>query len=335
MSELLVPVVQIEKILPHSNADNLELAQIGGWQVVVLKGQFTEGQVVTYFPPDVILPLAVSDAFNVTKYLQNGRVRAVKLRGEPSFGFVQPAPSDVILGDNLAERYGITKYVAPFKPSSADAAPQDERFPRYTDIDNLRHYPHVFEDGEMVVVTEKIHGANCRIAVIEGERMAGSHDHPRRKVDNSLYWFPWSLLGVEAMMQTFIDQGRKQAILFGEVYGSPVQGKMPYGLQGKVGFRAFDLMVEGKYLDHDEFLFLCKFWGVETVPVLATVPFSSEIKKFADGATTIDNVPHIREGIVIRPVQERLHPKIGRVILKYISDAYILKQYNLEEMEDE
>ena len=32
---------------------------------------------------------------------------------------------------------------------------------------------------------------------------------------------------------------------------------------------------------------------------------------------------HIREGLVVRPLQERTDPKIGRVLLKYVSDSYL------------
>jgi len=35
MSELKVEIVKIEKILPHDNADRLEIAVVKGWQVVV------------------------------------------------------------------------------------------------------------------------------------------------------------------------------------------------------------------------------------------------------------------------------------------------------------
>ncbi len=32
---------------------------------------------------------------------------------------------------------------------------------------------------------------------------------------------------------------------------------------------------------------------------------------------------HIREGLVVRPLQEQTDPKIGRVLLKYVSDSYL------------
>jgi hypothetical protein len=41
------------------------------------------------------------------------------------------------------------------------------------------------------------------------------------------------------------------------------------------------------------------------------------------GRTTLPD-QHIREGVVVRPAMERFDPKIGRAILKYLSDDYLL-----------
>ncbi len=52
-------------------------------------------------------------------------------------------------------------------------------------------------------------------------------------------------------------------ILFGELYGSGVQD-MAYGLaNGAKGFRAFDIAVDGKYLDYDEKVAALERFGVE------------------------------------------------------------------------
>lgn len=32
---------------------------------------------------------------------------------------------------------------------------------------------------------------------------------------------------------------------------------------------------------------------------------------------------HIREGVVVRPIEEVLDPKVGRLILKYLGDDYV------------
>jgi hypothetical protein len=61
------------------------------------------------------------------------------------------------------------------------------------------------------------------------------------------------------------------------------------------------------------------------VPVLAVLPYSLErVAALADGRSTLAN--HKREGIVVRPLAERNDPKIGRVVLKYISGAYLLSK---------
>jgi len=175
MSSVVVQVTSISKVRPHPNADALDIAEVLGWQVVTGKGQHAEDDKVVYFPPDTVLPIDVSERFGVTKYLSKGRIRAARLRGEPSFGLVvQPDDSNWQMGENVADHYGATRYEPPLRPSAGDSAPNHPLFWAYTDIENMRNFPTVFEPGEPVVITEKIHGTNCRVGVIEGEHMAGS-----------------------------------------------------------------------------------------------------------------------------------------------------------------
>src|SRR5688500_15004179 len=182
MSSLIVEVCRVERVLPHPNADLLELAHIKGWQCVVPRGKYAAGDLVTYVPIDSVLPEPLSERLGVTKYLSNGRVRCAKLRGEPSFGLIMdredPAWSE---GADVKDVYGITKYVPPLKPSAGDAAPAHPLFESYTDVENLRNFPSVIADGEDVVVTEKVHGTNCRVGVVEGEWMAGSMEIRRTR----------------------------------------------------------------------------------------------------------------------------------------------------------
>src|SRR5687767_9231735 len=88
MSSLIVEVCRVERVLPHPNADLLELAHIKGWQCVVPRGKYAPGSLVTYVPIDSVLPEPLSERLGVTKYLSKGRVRCARLRGEPSFGLI-------------------------------------------------------------------------------------------------------------------------------------------------------------------------------------------------------------------------------------------------------
>jgi len=332
MSTLIVPVVEVSEIMVHPSADRLEIINILGWQVVVKKGTLNVGDKVVYFPPDTVLPQSVSDEMGVTPYLSKQRVRAVALRGEPSFGFVQIAPSGSQVGDNLADLYGCTKYISPLRLSGGDTETDDARFLKYTDIENLRNFPQVISEGESVCVTEKIHGTNARVAYIDGERMAGSHNL-RRKEGNNVYWMPFELDWVQSLLGS-LSESHKHVILFGEIYGAKVQKGFSYDVRDGVGFRIFDIMVDGNYLDFTEMIVLAHRHDAQLVPVLRVMPFSiEEVKSLANGKSTIGD--NIREGVVIRPVQERRDPKIGRVILKYISDSYLLKDKTVDENEDE
>jgi hypothetical protein len=173
-----------------------------------------------------------------------------------------------------------------------------------------------------------VHNSNCRAGLIEGELMAGSKAVRRKqpaedKFASNIYWYPLSLEPVRKLVETLGSENR-QVILFGEVYGSKIQS-FHYGLKGILGFRAFDLLINGKYLDWPEFQTLCELFGIETVPVVATLPFDLDaIKRLSEGKTLLmKQDAHIREGLVVHPIRERTHPKVGRVILKYVSDSYL------------
>ena len=172
MSSVIVVNRPIDRIKPHPNADSLELAIVGEWQVVIPKGTYSVGQKVTYVPPDCVLPVGLSDRWGVTKYLSNGRVRAIKLRGEPSYGFIVPAESDST--ENLAESLGITKYEIPVNMFNGNSEQSHPLFTQHTDIENLRHFNNIFTEGEEVIVTEKIHGCvkdDTKVMFANGEEI--------------------------------------------------------------------------------------------------------------------------------------------------------------------
>ena len=309
MSSLIVEVCEIEKVLPHSNAERLELAHIKGWQFVVPKARYQAGDLVTYVPVDSVLPADLAERLGVTKYLSKGRMRCAKLRGEPSFGLIIDRENDGwTLGTDVREHYGIEKFIPPIKLSAGDADVPHALFDSYTEIENMRNFPAVFVPGEPI-------------------EMAGSKQIRRKRpaeMASDLYWFPWTLAGARELLRevTLGPRGAKQAILFGEVFGR-VQS-LRYGLVNALAFRAFDLLIDGKYVDSDEFKSLCEQFGIDVVPSVFEGPFDLQtIRDLSDGPSLIGGADHIREGVVVKPVKERTDPKIGRVILKYIGDTYL------------
>jgi RNA ligase (TIGR02306 family) len=344
MSTLCVKVSKIEKVTAHPNADALDLCIVEGYQCVTAKGLRKEGDIVVYVPPDSVMPLELSDKIGVTKYLSNGRVKCAKLRGEPSFGVImEPADPSWQIGQDVQDYYGITKYIPPVKVSSGDADVPNPLLPKYTSIENLRHFANAFETGELVVLTEKIHGTNCKIGLIEGEEMAASMDLRRKRppedqMANNIYWSPFTIPAVKKLLYTLaghVDQSNEQfvseptikhnVVIYGEVYGSKIQN-LSYGMEkGNLGFAVFDIMIGGTYLDYDKLSDVCKTHNVSVVPEIARGPYTLEfVREHSKGNTTFNGVSHIREGVVVRPLKEKSHPKLGRLILKYISDEYLL-----------
>jgi RNA ligase (TIGR02306 family) len=342
MSTIKVEVCQILEIKPHGNADALELATVQGWQMCVKKGAHQPGDAVVYFEQGTVLKREVADRLNVGQYLSektdmNGDrvlvVYRIKLRGEPSFGLVVLPEPGMEIGADVAEFYGAEKYHPPIKTQVGDSAADDLRFPRYTNLENMRSYPNLLEIGEPVIATEKIHGTNCRVGYVwesDAEQptlMAGSRTlrrkepvEPAMMVANT-YWFPHTLAGVKNLLTDLQGQGYKQVVLYGEVYGQGIQA-YTYG-EKRLDFRAFDLLLDGKFANYGKFKDLCDQHQVRQVPLVYEGAFSLEmIKGFSDGESLVGGT-HGREGVVVKPIIERNDQKLGRVILKYIGDRYL------------
>lgn len=350
MSTIKCCVTKIDDIKPHPNADKLEIAIVGGWQACVRKGAHDVGQLVVYFEQGTVLPKDMEDNLLVTNYLSSKTdidgnkvlvVHRVKLRGESSFGLIIEAPPDVKIGDDVAERYGVKKYVPPIKNTCGDAMENHYLFPQYTDIENMRNYPDVFKEGEEVVATEKCHGTNCRCGfVVEGGqmvKMAGSKTMRRKPTEpeattRSTYWYPMSLPEVEKFLDCMYKNGCVQVVLYGEVFGQGVQD-FQYGRNG-LGFAAFDIMIDGKYIGYEQFSALCSQYGIQQVPLIYRGPHSlAKAKELSCGASLIGGT-HGREGVVVRPLVERDDPAIGRVILKYVGDDYLFRRGNEQDTTD-
>jgi hypothetical protein len=211
-----------------------------------------------------------------------------------------------------------------------------------------RHDLEVEGNHNFVVEGVVVHNSNCRVGIVDGKVVAGSMEVRRKRpvkedgtdaelgsdeVKRSTYWFPFSIHGVVSLL-TDVSRTVRSAVLYGEVYGGSVQS-LDYGVaKGKgLGFRAFGLRVGGDFLDWDDFAGRCVNYGVETVPVLWRGPFGmARAKELADGKSTMAG--HIREGTVAYVPIEREHPKVGRVILKFIGNEYALSKHQDEDTKD-
>lgn len=337
--------------------DDEEILKTDGILAARYSFRYKNGDKGVYFPADTVLSDELAERFNVKHLLKSGnRVSRTRLRGEPSFGLVVELPEGVNwkVGQNVAEHYDVKKYTPPPRNDPGDiaeyASEVDPFFVKYTDIQNGLLLYDKFQEGEEVIATEKIHGANCRIGIVNGTFVAGSRT--TRKVDPApdcgeteedlkvfkdyLFWSPVANPGVRKLLFALAETGAKTVILFGEVYGQGVQS-LHYGVGGKKakGFRAFDVYVDGEYMDFHGFADLCDLHGVERAPVLFQGPFDLEkIKEVSNGRSTLPGADNIREGVVVRPAVERRDPALGRVVLKFISPQYDLSKHKKKDTTD-
>ena len=327
MSTLIVEVCQIEKIVSHPNADRLEIAFVKGWQCIVGKNEFCAKEKIIFIPPDSILPIDFAEKWGIRKYLagkNKDRVKCARLRNEMSFGIIIPCEkSEWEIGKDVKEYYRIVKYEPPLRSVPGDAAPEDSLFPRMTDIENMRNFPTIFKEGELVAVTEKIDGTQSIIGsspVVkengefpENEEVvikASSRKHIRKKpeedkIKSTTYWYPWTLKPVQDFIYYFIKKEHKQIQLFGEIYGSVRGGhkSMHYGVPKTLNYAAFRLKLDGKFVSYKEFKGFCDIFNVSIVPLITVMSFNfKKIEKLSRGFSLLakkNGVEHLREGVVV------------------------------------
>lgn len=347
MSNINVSVEQVVEVIAHPNADKLEIVKILGTQTIAPKGEYKVGDRVIFFPPDILIPPAVSEKLGVQKYLKGCmmgglklpcRVAACRLRGTPSYGFIIKATCDRPLGTDVSADYQAEKYEPPVSTMDrcrfqGDCAADHPAFHKYTDIQNYYRYANALPEGTPVRITEKIHGTNSRVGYIRMEEgyvfMGGSHKTNRKEYDmagnRSLYWRPLT----QPMQDMLVTIGGKcDIVVFGELFGPGIQD-MDYGVPpGEVGYQVFDITVDGRYIDWDELQIVCNQHSVATVPLLYCGPFDkATLDAHTDGPTTLGSVRSkfkSREGCVVTPLHET-HSDVlgGRLILKNKSADYL------------
>jgi len=348
MSELIIQPTVIEAIKPHPNADRLEIAVIGGWEIVTGKDNYNVGDVVVHIQPESMVPSEWTDTWGVTQYLSwkkdvdSGRVRCARLRGITSFGFLVPNESNAPLGTDLAEHYGIVKYDPPQHLGAGRVSNEHPLFHRYTNIENLRNHKNSLDYDQELIVTEKLHGTNSRIGwiVTDDQKgfdfVVGTHKTQRDPEDCGMYGLPVQLYkeGLDRLFDNAMQMGHpgieeplaiQSFIVFGEIYGAGVQD-LHYGAKQEKGYRVFDISINGTYLSWENLQSVCAEVGLPTVPVLDYGIFTFEqLVEFAQGNTTMDD-EHVREGIVVRPRFKELTWNNSRMIFKLISDGYMLRK---------
>ena len=330
------------RIAEHPNADLLELGLIGDYQSCIVKDKYQEGQLIAYIPEGAVVPDSIIQELGLEGKLagsKHNRVKAIRLRGVLSQGLVYPV-QDAEEGDDVTERLGIVKYEPPIPESMGGDVRNSFGKTLKFDIENVKKYPHILQDGEMVVISEKLHGTFCGIGYQEGEWIVGSKGLYEQglsfKVDEGLneknvYVRMWRKLRPQ-FESLFASMGNGDGFVLGEIYGPGIQD-LHYGESAK-HFRVFDIYAgsrsKGHYLWPVDVEHQAHLHGLDTVPQLYTGEYSRAVlDEYTNGKTTLAGA-HVREGVVVRSALNRRDLEIGRVILKSVSEKYLLRKGGTE-----
>jgi RNA ligase (TIGR02306 family) len=357
MSRKLASIQIIKKLEPIAGADKIEKATILGWELVVLKGEFKEGDECVYIEIDSFLPIRPEYEFlrkSCYKKLPDGegfRVKTIRLKGQVSQGIAFPLSlmatadwmhfcEEVKEGDDVTEALGIKKYEPPVPACLTGVA--KGKFPDFipkSDETRVQLLQDVLtrHKGKRCYVTEKIDGASCTYFIKDGVFGVCSRNLELVENPDNSMWKLAEELGIDSKLRAL----GKNIMIQGEIFGCGIQEiqENPYKMtkQSIRFFNAFDIDAY-KYYGYGEFIAQMKYLGLETVPVITdnyilddNIPALVEMSK----GNSIINPSNKREGIVIRPIIEELDLQMTRVISTGTSARLSFKVVNPEYLLEE
>lgn len=337
----LARTARVDALTPIDGADSIEAAHIGGWPVVVKKGEFQPGSICVYFEIDSFLPSGCPAwQFLVDKSSREfeGRrghvLRAIKLRGQLSQGLLLspaalPQLSAVPLtpGQDVTDVLGVLKYERPVPaelsgialgmfPSCVPKSDQER-------IQNLAAELSEWAcDGETEwEITEKLEGSSCTFAWLEDGLHVCSRNIDLADSTTNSFWAAARALDIERHFQSRF-RGRRLA-LQGELVGPGIQDNI-YALKSTQFFlyNVYDID-EARWWLPSERQALAQELGVPHVPVVEQAlslrsHTMASLLAMADGPSAL-RPQQAREGLVFKA-------RNRAASFKAISNAYLLKQ---------
>lgn len=386
------PIVwKVGKINTVPNSDFLEITTVMNEYPVVFKtGQFKQGDLAAFLPYDTVVPdtkqfyfLAPKEKVDKTGNVVRPKpkvgevpieyrtIKSKRLRGTYSEGLLVECPPGLKEGDSVVEYFGLTKRVyeeeveEQINQNKYKQSIQHEKgpfqFPKY-DLDGLAKYGHAFNEGEEVLICEKLEGQWYGVVYTKGRLWVRSrrywkgNEFPRKYYRNPLVrWFMnLYLTALSYITPLFIKQlnvsnsewwdipiaqGFKAKLkkypglmVCGEWYGNVP--KFSYDCKTINNelirkFRVFDIWDSStqKFLEWVDVLKIANELEFETVPVLYKGPWKTDrsLHVLAEGKSTLSD-SHPREGFVMRSIPESTHPSLGRKIIKLKGRDYKLSK---------
>lgn len=260
----MATIETVDAVFPIENADNIDVAHIKGWELVVKKGEFAAGEQVLYFEIDSYLPLddarfaflaARSEKFH--EGVRGHILGTARMRGVWSQGLALPLalfpeliglPADT----DLAAVLGVTKYEAPIPEemqgkTSGGFPTQFAPKTKATRVQNLDRLLPALRRDYSWQATEKLDGTSTTYINDGGTlRCAGrgwEYTAPETPADATTPW----IIAAKLDLLTRIPDGYT---VQGELVGPGVLAKNHLKLTEKT-FYAFSVLLDGEFLPRE------------------------------------------------------------------------------------
>jgi len=346
----MATIRMIDSIDPIEGADAIEVATVGGWKVVVKKGEFSPNDVAIFLEIDSWVPHELAPFLSKGKEpreyngVKGEKLRTIRLKKQLSQGLLLPMSifgcgsgydepvdlrPDYKVGDDVSEVLGIQKWEAPINAQLAGVARGN--FPSVvpkTDQErcqNLKKELQTWiEKGYTWEVTEKLDGSSCTIYLdLDGEFHVCSRNLDLVRDENNSFWKAAINYNVEAVMR---DNQLTGLAIQGELIGEGIQGN-PYGIKGHrfCVFDIYDTQI-GAYLSRSARHNVANLCYLDSVPVLNRSVKLTETEsidsllKMAEGISVMGTTNTEREGLVFACNE---HPGLS---FKAISNNFLLGQ---------
>ncbi len=333
MDRKLAKIVSIDAILPIESADAIEVAKIGGWNVVVKKGEFLPLQKAVYFEIDSWIPehiapfLFEGKEFNGVK---GARLRTKKLRGVISQGLLIPVPEQYYTleeGTDVTKLFGVQKWEKPVPEQLRGmAVPEQLRgmakgnFPSFipkTDQERIQNLTKEIVEyaDELFEVSIKLDGSSITVFVCDGENGVCSRNLELKEDDNNAFW----KIAKELDLHSKIKKTGRNLALQGEMLAPNIQSN--YEKVDKLCMFVYDVydIDRGCYLLPYERQKLCDDLEIKQVPIIGYINLvanTDDILAMAEGEGMNKGVK--REGLVFKHMDSDFS-------FKAISNSYLLK----------
>lgn len=333
----MASIRKIDAIGPIEGADAIEVATVGGWKVVVKKGEFAVGDLAVYCEIDSWIPTKLAPFLSKGKEprefegIKGERLRTVKLRGQLSQGLllnlddVIPETHSFDEGSDVSEYLNIVKWEMAIPAQLAGQVKGNfpTEIPK-TDqerIQNLVEAIRAAKDAGLTFeLTEKLEGSSMTVYRIRGEFGVCSRNLDLKRDENNAFWATAIAEDIERKIVDVFGPDNDIAIQ-GELIGPGIQGNI-YKLS-KTEFHVYDIfdVQSGLYLYPEFRQRLVAKMGLTHVPILAIdkdlgTGDVDYILEWAEGKSVL-NEKQEREGIVFKEMR-------GGMTFKAISNKYLL-----------